>query len=49
MSKNSVVVERVFKVEPSLVWKALTEKELMKQWYIEVEDFKPEVGFQFIF
>ena len=49
MSKNSVVVERVFKVEPSLVWKALTEKELMKQWYIEVEDFKPEVGFKFIF
>ena len=49
MSKTSVVVERLFNVAPSLVWKALTEKELMKQWYIEVDEFKPVVGFKFIF
>lgn len=49
MSNQNVIVERVFDADIKLVWKALTEKELMKEWYIEVEEFKTEVGFKFEF
>jgi uncharacterized protein YndB with AHSA1/START domain len=31
------------------VWKAITEKEEMKQWYFDIEEFRPEVGFEFQF
>lgn len=32
------------------VWEAITEKEQMKQWFFEeIEDFKPEVGFETAF
>ena len=49
MINRSVVIERVFGAEKDLVWKALTEKELMKQWYIDVEEFHAVVGFKFEF
>ncbi len=49
MSNKSIIVERVFDADITLVWKALTEKELMKQWYIEVKEFKTVVGFKFDF
>ncbi|MFC0604310.1 SRPBCC family protein [Winogradskyella pulchriflava] len=49
MSNSSVIVERVFDADLALVWKALTEKELMKQWYFDVEEFKTVVGFKFEF
>ena len=49
MSSKSVVVERVFNAEIALVWKALTEKEIMKEWYINVKEFKAVVGFKFEF
>lgn len=49
MSNKKVIVERVFDADIELVWKAITEKEIMKQWYFELDDFKPEVGFQFRF
>lgn len=26
------------------VWKALTDKEEMKSWYFDIQDFEPEVG-----
>jgi uncharacterized protein YndB with AHSA1/START domain len=31
------------------VWKAITDKEDMKQWYFDLENFKAEVGFEFQF
>lgn len=33
----------------SQIWKALTDKEEMKKWYFEVDDFRPEPGFEFRF
>lgn len=42
-------IERVFNAPPKTVWKAITEKELMKQWYFDLKEFKPEVGFVFEF
>jgi uncharacterized protein YndB with AHSA1/START domain len=31
------------------VWNALTEKKLMKQWFFDIADFKPEKDFEFHF
>jgi uncharacterized protein YndB with AHSA1/START domain len=49
MENKNVIVERNFKAPLPLVWKALTEKELMKQWYFDLEEFKIEIGFKFQF
>jgi hypothetical protein len=31
----------------SKVWKAITDTDEMKQWYFDIKEFKPEVGFEF--
>lgn len=49
MSTQSVVIERVFDAEKNWVWKAITEKELMKLWYFDLAEFKTEVGFAYEF
>lgn len=49
MSNKDLIVERVFDADIELVWRALTEKELMKQWYFDMEEFKTVVGFKFQF
>jgi uncharacterized protein YndB with AHSA1/START domain len=46
---DEVVVERVFDAPIARVWRALTENEQMRQWYFELKEFKPEVGFEFAF
>ncbi|MEP7145795.1 MAG: SRPBCC domain-containing protein [bacterium] len=43
------VIERTYNAPISKVWKALTNKEDMKQWYFNLAEFKPEVGFEFQF
>lgn len=43
------IIERVYKVPIARVWKAITNKEDMKQWYFDFSEFKPEVGFEFKF
>lgn len=49
MQSRSLVIERTYQASIKKVWKALTDKDQMKEWYFEVSDFKPEVGFQFQF
>jgi len=49
MEDKNLVVERLFKVDRKLVWQAITEKELMKQWYFDLEEFHAVVGFRFEF
>jgi uncharacterized protein YndB with AHSA1/START domain len=49
MTENVVIVERTFNATKKLVWRALTEKELMKLWYFNLEEFNPAVGFKFEF
>ena len=46
---RAVIVERIFNAPIALVWKSITDKDLMKQWYFDVADFKPEIGFEFQF
>ena len=46
---NKIVIERTYEAPIENVWEALTNKDQMKQWYFDVTDFKPEVGFEFRF
>lgn len=52
--KQSVAVEPVIKevvlnAPPSKVWRAITNKDDMKKWYFDLEEFKPQKGFEFKF
>lgn len=50
MTKNDpFVIERTYNTPMEKVWKAITDKNEMKQWYFDLADFKPEVGFEFNF
>ncbi|HXD91893.1 MAG TPA: SRPBCC domain-containing protein [Bacteroidia bacterium] len=49
MSHKPFTIERTFNAPIALVWKALTNKEDMKQWYFDLKEFKPEKGFKFQF
>jgi uncharacterized protein YndB with AHSA1/START domain len=44
-----LVIERTFDAPVATVWKALTDKDTMRQWSFGINDFKPEVGFEFTF
>ena len=46
LAKEPFVIERTFRAPMEMVWKAITEKEQMKQWYFDLEAFKPEIGFE---
>lgn len=47
--KPEIEISRLLDADKSLVWKAITEKDLMKQWYFDLKEFKPVVGFTFKF
>lgn len=49
METKPIVKEVTLNAPISKVWKALTDKDEMKHWYFELEEFKPEVGFEFQF
>ncbi len=48
-SNSPVVVERTYDAPIGKVWQAITDNVLMKKWYFELEEFRPEVGFEFRF
>jgi uncharacterized protein YndB with AHSA1/START domain len=43
------VIEKSYKAPRQKVWRAITNKDDMKQWYFDLTDFKPVVGFEFEF
>lgn len=49
MPNTTFEIERIFNAPIQSVWSAITEKEQMKQWYFDLHEFKPEVGFEFSF
>jgi uncharacterized protein YndB with AHSA1/START domain len=49
MSDNTVTVEKVFDAPVEKVWNALTNKDELREWYFNLDDFKPEKGFEFSF
>ncbi len=49
METQPFVIERVYNAPIAKVWEAITDNNKMKEWYFQLEDFKPEVGFTFTF
>lgn len=47
MDNKEFKLERIFKANRKDVWRVITEKELMRQWYFDLPEFKAEVGFVF--
>lgn len=46
-SDDPIVVEQSFDATVDTVWRAITEIDLMRQWYFDnIPAFKPEVGFE---
>ena len=44
-----IVKEVLLDATSDRVWRAITDKDQMKDWYFTLSDFKPEVGFEFSF
>jgi len=49
MSDQPFIIERTFKAPVDIVWGAITDKDQMKKWFFDLNEFKPEVGFEFRF
>jgi len=49
MIQEPIVIESTFDASADKIWQGITDKEQMKQWYFDLPDFKPEVGFSFDF
>ena len=49
MTSNLVIIEQSFDAPSDKVWKALTDNSQMKEWYFNIDSFRPEVGFKFHF
>jgi Uncharacterized conserved protein len=46
---DAVIVERTLNTPIARVWKALTDVDQMREWYFDLKEFKPEIGFEFEF
>jgi uncharacterized protein YndB with AHSA1/START domain len=44
-----VVMDRTFNAPFGKCWQALTDVDQMRQWYFDLKEFRPEVGFEFEF
>jgi len=49
MKNEPFVIERTLNASSERVWKAITNKDQMKEWYFNLAEFKPELGFEFSF
>src|SRR6266571_2891571 len=46
---DAVVIERTFTAPVAKVWSAITDVDEMRQWYFDLKEFRPGVGFEFEF
>ena len=46
---EAIIVERIFSAPVPRVWNALTDPNQMQQWYFDLKEFTPEIGFEFEF
>ncbi len=49
MEATPFAIERTFNAPAEKVWQAITDRDKMEQWYFNLKEFKPEVGFEFRF
>jgi uncharacterized protein YndB with AHSA1/START domain len=46
---DALMIERTLNAPIAKVWKALTDVDQMREWYFDLKEFKPAVGFEFGF
>ena len=46
---EALVLERTYNAPVARVWEALTDGDQMREWYFDLKEFKPQVGFEFGF
>lgn len=49
MNNEPFEIERTLNAPVEKVWKAITDKDQMRQWYFDLSAFEPVVGFEFEF
>lgn len=49
MENKTIIIERLLSATTDKVWSAITNKDEMKNWYFDLEEFRPEIGFKFQF
>ena len=49
VKNDPVIVERTYAASIEKVWKAITHKDQMKEWYFNLDKFELKVGFEFRF
>ncbi len=49
MKQEPLIIEQVLNAPVAKVWKTITGKDDMKQWYFDIKEFKVEPGFEFQF
>ncbi len=49
MSATPFVIERTYGARIGQVWKAITDRDAMKQWYFDIAEFRAEPGYEFQF
>jgi uncharacterized protein YndB with AHSA1/START domain len=46
---EAIILERTIDAPIGRVWTALTDVEQMREWYFDLKEFRPQVGFEFEF
>ena len=49
METQPIIMEKLLDAPISKVWKAISNKDEMKHWYFDLEEFRAEKGFEFSF
>ena len=49
MDSDPIIIEQSYPTTAENIWEAMTSRKAMKQWYFELQEFIPEVGFEFQF
>jgi uncharacterized protein YndB with AHSA1/START domain len=49
MDNTPVIIEKIYPAPVSKIWKAITDKEQMKEWYFTIDDFQLKEGAEFNF
>ena len=44
-----IIMERTFKTSPEKIWRAISDKDEMKNWYFDLPEFEPTVSSTFQF
>lgn len=49
MPTTPILIEETFTATTPILWKALTDKDQMKQWFFDIPSFRPVIGIEFQF